>query len=98
LTVGEGCDERLPRRKSGMSAACALDTVPIITAASRNLRIANAPSDTSELEADHRSLTLTNRSRAASIGNLRETNPKIIFALAAANENGAGRSRAVNNS
>jgi hypothetical protein len=62
-----------------MSAACALDTVPIITAASRNLRIANAPSDTSELEADHRSLSLTNRSRSASIGNLGETKPKNHF-------------------
>jgi hypothetical protein len=45
-----------------MSAACAQDAAPNITAASRNLRIEYSHR-TPELGADHRSLTLTNRCR-----------------------------------
>jgi len=53
-----------PRRKSGISAACALESTPNVTAANNNLRIPTLQIEY-RLGHDHRSLTLTNRCRSA---------------------------------
>jgi len=64
-----------------MSAACAPETAPIVTAATNSLRIETTPIEHSELGADHRLLTLINRCR-------RRVDAK---------QNGAEKSRAVGN-
>jgi hypothetical protein len=87
-----------------MSAACAQDTVVNIAAASTNLRIEILPSDTCELDADHRSLTLTNRCRGALNGMILSEKPVTTLRsrglpdwdhAADVKQNGAGKSRAV---
>jgi hypothetical protein len=57
LTVGAGPAGSEPRKKSGISAACAPDAAPNITAANRNPRIAMP---LQILKTDYHLLTLTN--------------------------------------
>src|SRR5882724_6438829 len=65
-----------------MSAACAADAAPNITAASKNPRIATLPSNTPTC-GDHRPLTLTNRCRRPVIGAISSENEHPFCAGAA---------------